>query len=430
MFSLIRFTPPRHAIRRVKKSLLQRSATKVAVAAPIVSAAVVVTDNGELAPHVHAAHAGLRTTSADQLRVELWSAVRQLAATTTTTAPTTTTTAGPWGQMIAAATRAPHATGPAPARPAAAPARPAAPPAPPVVFAARGPHTARTIPLGVFTAGGYSSGAASFAAQTGTHPQLLSEYLNGVNGWSAMDGAAGAGGWRASGNRLVIGVPIIPGGTGGTLAAGASGAYNAYFVTLAQNLVSAGAGDSILRLGWEFNGGWYLWSVHNTTDAADFAAYFRNIVDAMRSVPGQSFQFVWNPNGDGPTAYPPAQAYPGSAYVDFIGSDVYDNCWCSAMTPQNAWDAQLTQPWGLDWLASFSAQVGRPIAFPEWGLSRRSDGHGMGDDPYFVDQFAAWITQSDVAWTSYFNADPSGQSDAITDGSFPLALAAFVRDFG
>jgi hypothetical protein len=68
--------------------------------------------------------------------------------------------------------------------------------------------------------------------------------------------------------------------------------------------------------------------------------------------------------------------------------------------------------------------------FPEWGLSRRSDGRGLGDDPFFIHQFAAWITQSNVAWTSYFNSDPSGQADAITDGTFPNALAAFQQDFG
>ena len=34
---------------------------------------------------------------------------------------------------------------------------------------------------------------------------------------------------------------------------------------------------------------------HEPSDAADFAAYFRDIVTAMRSVPGAAFRFVWNP---------------------------------------------------------------------------------------------------------------------------------------
>jgi hypothetical protein len=294
----------------------------------------------------------------------------------------------------------------------------------------RGPHTAHTVTLGVYNMGGSPGAVTTFASETGTHPAFLSEYLDRSRGWGGMDNGGGIAAWRGSGYRLVLGVPMIPDGTGGTLAAGAAGAYDSYFVTLAQNLVNGGEPDAILRLGWEFTGGWYPWGVHNSTDAANFAAYFRNIVNVMRSVPGQAFQFVWNPNGDGPTNYTPDQAYPGSAYVDYIGTDVYDQCWCSPLTPQNAWADDLTHPWGLNWLAAFAAQQGKPIAFPEWGLSRRPDGRGLGDDPYFIDQFAAWITQSNVAWTSYFNADPSGQSDAITDGSFPLALAAFQRDFG
>ena len=67
--------------------------------------------------------------------------------------------------------------------------------------------------------------------------------------------------WAGKGYTLSLGVPIIPtdssGVAQGTLAAGATGAYNSYFVTLAQTLVAAGEGNSYLRLGWEFDGNWY-----------------------------------------------------------------------------------------------------------------------------------------------------------------------------
>jgi hypothetical protein len=291
---------------------------------------------------------------------------------------------------------------------------------------------AAAVPLGDYAGGDNPSGVASFGNATNTHPTLATEYLDGSSGWGTMTSAGGISTWRSSGYRLVLGVPIIPSGTGGSLAAGASGAYNSNFVTLAQNLVAAGEGDAYLRLGWEFNGTWYNWSVRSSTDAANFAAFFRNIVGAMRSVPGQAFQFVWNVNGDGPTNYTPDQAYPGSAYVDYIGSDMYDNCWCSPFTPQNAWADQLSHPWGLNWLASFAAQVGRPIAFPEWSVDYRSDGHGLGDDPYFINQFAAWISSNNVAWTDIFafNDSAGGQDNNILDGRFPNALAAFRADFG
>ena len=296
--------------------------------------------------------------------------------------------------------------------------------------AASASGTASGIPLGDYAGNNDPSGIAAFGSATGTHPTLATDYLVGSSGWSGMDSASGLSAWKSSGYRLVLGVPILPDGTGGTLASGAAGAYNSYFVTLAQNLVSQGLSNAILRLGWEFNGNWYNWSVANPTDAANFAAFWRNIVTSMRSVSGQDFSFLWNPNGSGPTTYTPDEAYPGSAYVDYIGTDIYDNCWCTPQTPQNAWSAQLSQPWGLNWLASFAAQEGKPIAFPEWSDDFRSDGHGLGDDPYFINQFASWIASNNVAFTDIFAFDGPDQQNDITDGSFPNALAAFKADFG
>jgi hypothetical protein len=290
--------------------------------------------------------------------------------------------------------------------------------------------SAASVPLGDYAGAANPSGIAAFGSATGTHPTLATDYLVGSDGWSAMESTSGLGAWKGTGYRLVLGVPIIPDDTGGTLASGAAGAYNSYFVTLAQNLVSAGFANAILRLGWEFNGNWYNWSVANSTDAANFAAYWRNIVTAMRSVSGQDFAFLWNPNGSGPTNYTPDEAYPGNSYVDYIGTDIYDNCWCTPQTPQNAWSAQLSQAWGLNWLASFAAENGKPIAFPEWSDDFRSDGHGLGDDPYFINQFAAWIASNNVAFTDIFAFDGPGQQNDITDGSFPNALAAFKADFG
>jgi len=284
--------------------------------------------------------------------------------------------------------------------------------------------------LGDYAGGNNPLGIARFGSATGAPLTLATDYLNGSNGWSGMESVGGIGAWRSSRYRLVLGVPIIPNGTGGTLAGGAAGSYNSHFVTLARNLVGGGEGDAILRLGWEFNANWYNWGVYNANDATNYAAFFRNIVKAMRSVPGQAFQFVWNSNGQGPTSYSPSQAYPGSAYVDYIGSDVYGNCWCSPFTPQSGWAMQVSQPWGLDWLASFAAQVGRPIVFPEWSVDYRPDGHGLGDDPYFVNQLAAWMGSHNVAWSAIFSYNAPDQQNDITDGNFPQSLAAFKADFG
>ena len=346
-----------------------------------------------------------------------------------TTAPAPTTTTPPPPPPTTATRPAPS---PAPRRPAPPP--PASPP--PAL-----PPGAARVALGAYVGAANPSGLASFATSTGTHPTYASDFLPGNGGWAGMTTASSlswlTGAWRGSGRVLILGVPMIPTDSGGnplgTLAAGAAGQYDAQFVTLANTLVSGGEGNAVLRLGWEFNGNWFPWSVSSTSDAANYATYFRNIVAAMRSVPGQSFKFVWNPNGGGGPAsspYPQAAAYPGNAYVDYIGSDLYDQTWASPPTPQNAWAAQLAGAWSLTWLASFAAAQGRPIVFPEWGEAVRSDGHGMGDDPYYIQQFGAWIASHPVAWTSYFNFDaPDGTHD-LFDSAFSQSLSAFRAVFG
>jgi len=295
--------------------------------------------------------------------------------------------------------------------------------------AAGGP-TAANLPLGDYAGADNPGGVAGFASETGANVTLALDYLDRASGWAAMDSASGIGAWSSSGYQLVLAVPMLPGHAAGTLNKGARGSYDSYFVTLAKNLVADGEGNAYLRLGWEFNGNWYKWSVHNAKQAVAFAAYFRNIVTAMRSVQGEDFKFVWNPMADSSHGnYSASQAYPGNAYVDFIGTDVYDQSWLNPLTAQNTWDQQLAGPWGLDWLATFAADEGKPIVFPEWGVVIRNDGHGLGDDPYFVTAFASWITSHDVAWTDIFSFDDNQQDD-ITDGSFPEALAAFEVNFG
>jgi hypothetical protein len=277
------------------------------------------------------------------------------------------------------------------------------------------------------------AGITSFAQATGTHPTVALDYLDRVHGWAAMDSAGGMKAWSGSGYRLVLGVPIIPadasGNAQGSLAGGAAGSYDGYFSTLGQNLVRQGLSNSVLRLGWEFNGTWFPWSVQSSSDAANFAAYWRQIVTTMRSVPGEHFTFFWNPNAISPTGYSPSQAYPGDAYVDYVGTDAYDDFWGSPFTPQAAWANQLSEQWGLDWLASFAAAHGKAIAIGEWSASYRSDGHGLGDDPYYVDKMAAWLSANHAAFSDIFSFDTGSESNDLLDGSFPNALGAFERDF-
>ena len=286
-----------------------------------------------------------------------------------------------------------------------------------------------SVALGDYAGYGNPDGLIDFELATGAHLTYATDYLARSQGWAAMDEAPGASAWSGSGFRLVLGVPILPGV--GTLAQGATGAYDQYFTALAKHLVSAGESDAILRLGWEFNGNWFAWTVQTSTDAANFVAFWQQIVTTMRAVRGEQFKFVWNPDGASPTSYTPDQAYPGNAYVDYVGTDDYDNFWGTPFTPAAAWANQLSQQWGFNWLASFAAAHAKPIAIPEWSDEYRTDGHGLGDDPSFMDNMGAWFVSHNVAFADIWSFDSSSTyRNNILDGTFPKSLAEFKVDFG
>jgi hypothetical protein len=301
--------------------------------------------------------------------------------------------------------------------------------------------TSSSLLEGAYVGAADPSGVTSFDAATGTHASIATDYLPGNAGFAGMDGASGSLNWllgpyQGSGLTLSLGVPIIPTNSSGTavatLAAGATGAYNGSYVTLAQTLVAAGEANAYLRLGWEFDGGWMPWNATTPAAEASYAAYFDQIVTAMRSVPGAAFRFVWNPDAGAFTqsGYNVALAYPGNAFVDVIGLDAYDQSWASPQTPATAW-SQTTLP-TLVAAQKFASAQGKPLALTEWGVAVRSDGHGLGDDPLFITNMAAWMHNpaNDVAFEAYFDANSGGVNSLITGGSFPQALSAFKAALG
>jgi hypothetical protein len=288
---------------------------------------------------------------------------------------------------------------------------------------------AHDIALGDYAGEANPFGVATFGLQTGTIPTYATDYLNQSAGWDVMDSAINVTAWSPTHYHLVLGVPILPGV--GTLAQGATGAYDRYFTTLGQNLVKDREAGAILRLGWEFNTTAYPWSVADPADAANYVAYWRQIVTTMRSVPGQKFKFLWNPGGQSTTTYTPDEAYPGDPYVDYVGTDVFDTFGGKPFAPAAAWTHDLTEQWGLDWLAAFAVEHNKPVAIPEWSDAFRIDGHGLGDDPSFIDNMAGWFVSNNVAFADVWSADITyTYRDNLLDGAFPRALARFKADFG
>lgn len=117
-----------------------------------------------------------------------------------------------------------------------------------------------------------------------------------------------------------------------SLASITNGSHDAYFVQWA-NGIKAEPCVVLLRpfheMNLEYNpGNWgYPWCVipaNNCSNTpAQYVAAWRHVVDVMRAQGATNLRFVFNAGGDlagNPLA---AGTYPGSAYVDYIGADLY-----------------------------------------------------------------------------------------------------------
>jgi hypothetical protein len=207
---------------------------------------------------------------------------------------------------------------------------------------------------------------------------------------------------------------------------GAEGAYDSYARELATNLVRAGMGNAIIRLGHEMNGTWYHDSLgNNPAQYRDWADYWARIVRAMRSVTGTHFLFDWNVNA-GYRDIPLSTFYPGNDVVDMIGSDTYD-----AGMPGNPsnqairWTSLYREPDGLERIAAFARAHGKPLSIPEWGLVSKA-AVGSGDDPSYVRGIIAAIKDNNVVYQSYFDHTTEG---VLKLESCPTSLGLWKRYF-
>ena len=188
------------------------------------------------------------------------------------------------------------------------------------------------------------------------------------------------------------------------LVAVAAGEYNSNFYNLGELLVRDGLGNTIIDLGREMNGAWYEWSEHRAppSEPDAYILAWRQIVTTMRSVPGQHFKFLWTVYITNTSV---AEGWPGAAYVDYIGTDIFDwyggphytypHTETGALDHREKWQQILTtEPGGLNWTAAFSRATGKPIIIPEWGL----DFHTFGghDDPLFITNMMAWMKAHDA----------------------------------
>jgi hypothetical protein len=204
----------------------------------------------------------------------------------------------------------------------------------------------------------------------------------------------------------------------------AAGDFNSYATELGTNLVAAGLQNSVIRLGTEMNGVWEPDFIGTTTQEQHlWATCFANEVTGLRRAAGEHFLIDWNPDAFGVYLY--ANFYPGNAYVDILGLDLFDTGWHSPTMPLT-FSRLANEYLGLTYFEAFATAKGKPMSLPEWGLATIPS----GDDPGYINGIGSTFAKRNFAFETYFDAT-SPNSKALPLGPrTPRSVVAFRVWFG
>jgi hypothetical protein len=318
------------------------------------------------------------------------------------------------------------------------------------------PPRGTSIPIGVYRGRGCGAAAIeSYETFLGRQVDYVLDFMvESPSSWAQFEAGSlttntDVSAWQGQlGTRtLVLGIPACCLDSG--WADEAAGHNDSHWSALGSRLVSLGFSDAVLRIAREMNGSWYTWAVHEGGQATYISGY-QHVVSVLRAVPGARFRFCWNPYlGPGTLSSSGTEsAYPGDAYVDEIGVDVYDGDWSgiygesadviTATQQRQVWNRMLAERDSLRGWYRLALSHGKPLCFPEWGLRLWRDAgayHGGGDNAVLVQGMADFITGCGAAWHAMWE-DPWGAGVADPDTLLsrpipvPMARAAFLAAFG
>jgi hypothetical protein len=182
-------------------------------------------------------------------------------------------------------------------------------------------------------------------------------------------------------------------------------------------------------------------------DARNYAGCWRQIVKTMKAVPGaEKLTFCWNGAGES-TKFPLEEAYPGDAVVDYVGLDIYDKTWAKGTYPyppnaseskkleiqKKVWDVLYNNKNGIKAWVDIAKAHHKGFMIPEWGINILDNGHGGGDNPYFIQQMYNLIQDpsNNVYEAAYWDAKgckviPTGD---MKESPFPNSWALYKKIF-
>ncbi len=319
-----------------------------------------------------------------------------------------------------------------------------------------------------------------FVAYMGQTPATMDVFVDYTQSISTWVNNAGWAAWSMAKSAPVKSlIPVVsvglvdqptgdPGGNWnrtaalGMMNAVASGTYDSVYTGIVNAYKSNGFTNIYLRIGWEMDGGWEPWySTGDSGMAAAFVSAFQRVATVARGVAGITVKTVWCPSVINWTAVDLTTTYPGDAYVDVVGPDLYSPCypgelhdWSSGVNVSSAtiwaastinrehfWDYPgatewvIQGGWGLTAAINFAKAHGKAFGLSETGAGNNGGSTGPTDEGDFPNFLAARLSAAvaqgvTIAFVNVWDINVSDGKWLFSDGSKPNEGAAwkqFVR---
>ena len=337
----------------------------------------------------------------------------------------------------------------------------------------------------------YEAEYSSFTSTMGVAPTYLDNYVDytePVDDWvgnASFQAASDAQSPDAKNLIPVIGIPMASinssaGTSDSQYQAIAAGDYDSVFQGILQSYVANGYTNLVFRPGWEMNIDGATYAGDTAQDQADWVAAYKQIYTVLHqeaATLGVNVTVVWNPNI---TNYTNANAltslYPGNAYVDAIGADMYsdiypysdgtnsngqatyhdwdtgeedtsvaqfiadpvdrEHYWTYPAATEYSGDSSGGHALSLDQLLAFAEAQGKPFAIPETGAGNSDGGTDVSDDAAFPQWLASQLTTAEAAGETidFVNIwDNNGEANydfSNASDDKPLEAAAWAQYFG
>jgi hypothetical protein len=328
---------------------------------------------------------------------------------------------------------------PSPTPPVPVPPAPAPGPTPPVIIL---PTPA---PTGLITLGGYTgyddeAGEAAFITAIGGNPakSVLVDYSNStqttwplqIGNYSGLVNYLTWPGTKCWSFAIAIsGDPL----DWASILSGSVDTYlNAQFTWAFANNVP------IMKPAWEFNlptasTPWGVGGADTTGNRAGFIAVWRYLWNLAEAIAPGFFIWWWNPTIGLATNTPLTgiltNYYPGDAYVDGVGADIYNSYPPSDVWPGDAtWLTDMTTGNDPNWneLVAFCGAHNKDLIIPEWAPWPFSNTPGQpsspGDDATFVNNMFTLFIAAARSGINVFALPYNGGVNWPVN--YPLAYAA------